>query len=240
MMTLATLAKKQIAAEKRAAKALHLVARATFKATNATLYAIRSSENVYHVTVVAGIVTSCIDSATGEPCKGRAFTGHCKHGDFAMAHEAEYGALEAKRQSELATAEQVAPMVLGEQFTSDLSAHVEDEIAGQPAPIAVMDGWKTDYFVLVGDLVECVCAEDLACLYPDAVQGGPEYYSEVQRRLDANLVVERHVSTKLSEAEKIVDAEKSAQAWAILTKECELSGGLRMEMSPFGRTVPMW
>lgn len=133
-VSFATMARKQIAAEKRAAKELHLVARATFKATNATLYAIRSQDKIYHVTVCAGRVTSCIDSTTGDPCKGRAFTGKCKHGNFAMQFESENGALEAKRQEELAVAEAVAPLIVGELFADELHVHLDDEFSAQPEP----------------------------------------------------------------------------------------------------------
>lgn len=161
-VSLATLAKQQIAAEKRAAKELHLVARATFKATNATLYAIRSQDKVYHVTVLAGRVTSCVNSATGDTCQGWHYTGKCRHADFVVAFENEHGALEAKKQAQIAVAETVAPLIVGPEFAEDLPAHIDDELASQEP-----EQWSTfigpDGSVLIhkhADDCDCKACED--------------------------------------------------------------------------------
>lgn len=98
---------------------LHYIARAQFKATGVVLYGVQSGENTYHVTICAGHVTGCRNSATGEGCKGFYFNGTCKHSDYTMS-------LEAARTEQAHEAEQV---VLAEMVAhDDVTAHVEDSI----------------------------------------------------------------------------------------------------------------
>jgi hypothetical protein len=73
---------------------LHYIARATFKATGAVLYGVKSInlktsvESIYHLTVLAGKVRGCHDSATGETCSGWHYRGHCCHSDYVAQLEA--------------------------------------------------------------------------------------------------------------------------------------------------------
>jgi hypothetical protein len=135
--TFASAARKQIAREKKLAS-LTLTCRATFKATGRTTYDIRSTENShYHVVTENGKVYSCTNQDSGLECEGRMYTGHCYHGDFALAFEQAHGALEARRQEELAVAEQVVAALMPE-MVEDLTAHVEDELTAQDAAWAVM------------------------------------------------------------------------------------------------------
>jgi hypothetical protein len=103
------------------AKELHFIARATFKVTGAVLYGIRSEENVYHITVIAGRITGCVNATTGEDCNGFHYRGTCCHTKYVAR-------LEDERTEQLAVAEVVAPVVLGEEFAQDLEQHVADSI----------------------------------------------------------------------------------------------------------------
>lgn len=118
-------ADKKAAAHAEKLASLVILGRATFKATGAILYGVQSGEKIYHLTMIDGVVRSCVDSATGESCKSRQYSGHCVHEERVMRYE-------AQRQSELAAAEQVAPIIVGADFASDLPAHIDDEIAGHP------------------------------------------------------------------------------------------------------------
>lgn len=77
---------------RKATSVLSLIVRATIKLTRYSVYRIRSGEKIYSTTLNAiGKATGCIDTSTGESCKGFRFGGHCKHGDFAEQHFAEHG-----------------------------------------------------------------------------------------------------------------------------------------------------
>lgn len=63
-------------------------------------------------------------------CKSYEHRHSCEHTkDAAAKSAARYH--EAQRQHELATAEQVAPLIVGDQFASDLQAHAVDALASQ-------------------------------------------------------------------------------------------------------------
>jgi hypothetical protein len=159
-------AKIQRAADKKAAAhakklaSLVILGRATFKATGAQLYAVQSGEKIYHVTRLACRVRSCVDAVTGETCKARYYgSDHCCHGEVVEM-------LEAQRESELAVAEQVAPLVLGEQFNGDLTAHIEDSLASVPVVVRMEDPLNV-YVITPDDKYECVRARDLEYFYPE-------------------------------------------------------------------------
>jgi hypothetical protein len=126
--------KRAIAHAKKLAS-LTILGRATFKATGAQLYAVQSGEKTYHVTRIAGRVRSCVDAETGETCQARYYgSNHCCHGEVVDM-------LEAQRESELATAAQVAPLIVGQSFASDLSTHLDDEMPVQPIPCRQYESW---------------------------------------------------------------------------------------------------
>ena len=116
-------------AEKKAEKlaSLTIIGRATFKSNGAVLFGVRSGEKVYHLTLIAGKIRSCVDAATGESCKAHQYRGTCCHEERVMLYE-------AKRQQELDGAAAVAPLVLGSAFAQDLPVHLDDEFSAQPEP----------------------------------------------------------------------------------------------------------
>ena len=129
MKSLATIARQQIAAEKRI-NSVVIIARYTFKdeARKAySVYRVRSSDGhrEYTVTLANGKAVGC-ECDSHRPCK---------HETACERAEKRIIAQKAKRAEKLATAEQVAPLVLGGAVASDLQAHVEDTLS------APADAW---------------------------------------------------------------------------------------------------
>lgn len=137
---------------------LTILGRATFKATGAVLFGIEDRNDkqpvIMHMTLIAGKVTGCHNATTGEECDGRHWSGHCCHETRVLAYE-------AQRQHELATAEQVAPLVVGDAFNSDLNAHVEDEMA------APADPWTDESYDPFAGMTKEQKREAYRDLYPD-------------------------------------------------------------------------
>ena len=128
--------KPAMSAEERKAAAtakkqsnLSIQGRCQFKATGHILIQIEDrngkAPETFHTTVINGKVTSCINTATGETCDGRHWSGHCCHGDRALQYE-------ATRLEELHGAAVAAPLVLGESFAQDVEQHAEDDYGDLP------------------------------------------------------------------------------------------------------------
>jgi len=66
-----------------------IVARARFKQSGIVVYRMASGDKFYHVTLYASRITSCVEGATGEPCKGWKFNQRCHHASLVMEREAE-------------------------------------------------------------------------------------------------------------------------------------------------------
>jgi hypothetical protein len=118
-MTQATMTRRAKAPKQE--KVLHHSARATFKANGAIVYAVVDGETTYHTTSLHGRVRGCLNTTTGESCHAFHYRGRCSHSAYVDRKETE-------RQEQLAVAEVVAPVVLGEAFAQDLEQHITDSI----------------------------------------------------------------------------------------------------------------
>lgn len=186
-----------MATKTRKQKTVHVIARIAFKNNSSIVtYLVRSSDgaNVYTTTLYNGKASGC-DCPAHKPCY----------------HMTGCETLEAKRAEELAEAAAIAPIILGEQFASDLHAHIDDELNVQDVPVAVRDVEGETVHAILDGAHEVVRACNLPGLFPQGYRlvekSDPDWQQEIAR------VIHFQKSDEMDE----IDAERAA--WARMSPD---------------------